>query len=235
MRYYISCPQCSIGDQFIVNVSPNNSGIYEINCPEGHEYKLDILSNHFQVLFENAIHSLADKYFIESFTSFASSYERFLEFFIKVVYLSNNINKEEFEETWKLMSSRSERQQGAFIVTYLNEFNKKPQLLSNKMTELRNKVIHKGYFPSEEDCINFGNAILEVIRPIILVLKNEKKYEWQLIGAINNCGLRYTESDQKIMGYLPYQIFPINRKVNSTDKKTISDFIEDQNKIKKSG
>ena len=56
--------------QFTVVVSPNNDGIYEITCPKGHTFKIDILSHKFQTLFENAIHSLSDKYFIESFVSF---------------------------------------------------------------------------------------------------------------------------------------------------------------------
>lgn len=233
MRYNLSCTECMhmklSNWDLTVNVTPNNSGIYEVICSNGHNFKIDILSHHFQVLFENAIHALSDKYYIESFSSFASSYERFMEYFIKIVYLSNGIKKEEFEKAWKLMSSRSERQIGAFIITFLKEFGELPTMMSNKMIELRNNVIHKGYFPTENDCIKFGDSVLEFIRPILKILKNDKLYEFELISSVNEYG--YYGNDTVQQHYYPYQIFAINRTIDKTDEKDITDFLKDQLKI----
>ncbi|HMC01476.1 MAG TPA: hypothetical protein VKN14_10625, partial [Flavobacteriaceae bacterium] len=109
------------------------------------------------------------------------------------------------------------------------EFKKKPFQLSNSNRELRNKVIHKGHLPSKEDCIKFGDNVLEFIRQIIEHLKSEKKYEKELIRSVNDSGFKDKSSN---IHYFIYPIFAINRPLNQTDKKTISDFLEDQRKIK---
>lgn len=226
MKYNLSCPKCERKEKFSIQVEPENEGIYKIKCPYGHEFQIDILSQHFQVLFENGLQALSNKYFMESFTSFSSSYERFMEYFIAVINMSNNIPKEHFEKAWKTMSSRSERQQGAFVMIYLQEFKAAPVLLSNNIISLRNKVIHKGYFPNEKDCISYGNAILDFIRPIIQKLKENEKYEWYVIGSANEFGLRYL--NKKITQNLPYQIFPTNREFNKADKKDLLQLLKDQ-------
>ena len=226
MKYNLSCPKCEKKEKFSIKVEPKNEGIYKTRCPYGHEFLKDILSPHFQVLFENGLQALSDKYFIESFASFSSSYERFMEYFIAIVNMSNNIPKEQFEKAWKTMSSRSERQQGAFVMLYLQEFLTAPALLSNNIVELRNNVIHKGYFPNEKDCISYGNAILDFIRPVIEKLKENEKYEWYLIGSANDFGLRYLK--KQIPHHLPYQIFPTNREFDETDKKDLPQVLKDQ-------
>jgi len=234
MRYHFLCNECveqgKGHGQFTAHVSPNNEGIYQVNCPNRHYFSVDILSHHFQVLFENGIHALSDDYYIESFVSFVTSHERFMEYFLNVVLKSNEVSGLEFNNTWKELAKQTERQIGAFYLTYLQEFKEKPSQLSNKNRELRNSVIHKGYLPTKEDCINFGDNVLEFIRPIINQLKIGKKYEKELISSVNHTG--NFDNKELIHHYVPYQIFAINRPINLTENKTIIDFLEEQRIIK---
>ncbi|MGY6649857.1 hypothetical protein [Wenyingzhuangia sp. IMCC45574] len=152
-----------------------------------------------------------------------------MEFFIRVIYFSNNIHDDCFEKTWKLLSSRSERQVGAFLITYIQEFKEKPPLLSNKMTELRNNAIHKGHIPTKEECIKYGEAILNFIRPIVFLLKKNQKYAWQVVGSANNYGLNNFEN--KKYSTFANQIFPINRIVSERDSLSITELMEEQQKL----
>ncbi|MEZ4883954.1 MAG: hypothetical protein R3E32_04370 [Chitinophagales bacterium] len=225
MQYHLSCPICLKEDfqQFIVDLPPNNDGVYEVTCPKGHIFKTDILSHHFQTLFENAIHSLSNKYFIESFVSFAACYERFIEYFLNIVLISRGVKISSFEEAWKNIAKQSERQLGAFIFIYLQEFGVKPQLLSNSNIQLRNNVIHKGYLPTKKDCMKFGEGVLGFIRPVVELLKTESDFDLELTKSVNYTGIF---DDREIhQHYMPYQLFAINRPINETDKKTISDFL----------
>jgi hypothetical protein len=234
MRYHLMCSECEKQrngyGQFTAYVSPNNEGIYNVKCPNGHPFSVDILLHQFQVLFENGIHALSNGYYVESFVSFVTSYERFIEYFLNVVLKSNGVSRTEFDTTWKELAKQSERQVGAFYLVYLQEFREKPNQLNNKNRELRNSTIHKGYLPSKEDCIKFGDNVLEFIRPIIELLKNDKKYEKELIGSLNHTG--DFENKESIHHYSPYQIFAINRPINQTENKSISDFLEEQRIIK---
>ena len=229
MRYNITCIECTKQKkeygEITVHVSPNNEGVYNVKCPNGHLFNIDILSRHFQVLFENGIHALSEDYYIESFVSFATSYERFIEYFLNVVLKSNEVSETEFDITWKELARQSERQVGAFYLVYLQEFKEKPNQLSTKNKELRNSIIHKGHLPTKEDCIKFGDNVLEIIRHIIKRLKTHKKYKKELIGSVNHTG--DFENRQLNYHYLPYQIFAINRTINHTESKSITDFLEE--------
>jgi len=104
MEYSILCTECIpySDEQFTINVSPNNDGVYNVTCPHGHKFKLDILSHHFQILFENGLSALNDNYYIEAISSFTACYERFQEYFIKIVLLSRKISLSEYSKTWKM-------------------------------------------------------------------------------------------------------------------------------------
>ena len=211
MEYSILCTECIpySDEQFTINVSPNNDGVYNVTCPHGHKFKLDILSHHFQILFENGLSALNDNYYIEAISSFTACYERFQEYFIKIVLLSRKISLSEYSKTWKNVSKHSERQLGAFIFIYLNEFGIGPILIAEKNTTLRNNV-------------------LEVIRPIIKLLKVNDIYDKELISSKNASG--NFENSEIRHHYTPYQIFAINRPINSTDEKSVLDFLNDNKK-----
>jgi hypothetical protein len=59
-------------------------------------------------------------------------------------------------KSWKLISSQSERQLGAYIFVFAATFRDVAPTLSNQMTELRNNVIHKGILPEKHEAVEFG-------------------------------------------------------------------------------
>ncbi|WP_198557011.1 hypothetical protein [Enterovibrio nigricans] len=148
-----------------------DDGRYEINCPKGHSSVTLLQQQKFEILFDIGAYAILDGYYREAVSSFTSSLERFYEFFIKVVCISKNIDWDKTQDAWKEVSNQSERQLGAFIFLHLQETGKKPTLLSNNKVKFRNEVIHKGKIPSKEQAIQYGQAVLDVIRPLLNVLK----------------------------------------------------------------
>ena len=225
----MSCVHC-IDDlktmgSFYSDVVPNNKGVYDVECPNGHKFKIDIMAHKFQLLFENGIQALVNKYYIESFMSFVTSYERFIEFVLRTISISNKVAADSFNETWKQLSKQSERQLGAFILLHLNEFNTTPKLLSQNNVQLRNNVVHKGHLPVQTDCYKYGNGVLGFIRENIRQLQSKDKFKSELIRSINDSGK--FEKDEIYHHFIPYQLFPINRNEDVNDQKTVEQMCKD--------
>jgi len=72
---------------------------------------------------------------------------------------------------WDSIKKQSERQLGAFVGLYSSEFQKSPKLLTNKQTQFRNAVIHAGKIPTRSEAVDFGQDVLDVIRPIFREVK----------------------------------------------------------------
>jgi hypothetical protein len=175
MKLPISCAQCMqddvISPQILTTVEFRDDGRYEITCPKGHVSTTILQQQKFEVLFDIGAYAIGDGYYREAVSSFTSALERFYEFFIKVICISKGSSSEETLKTWKEVSNQSERQLGAFIFLYYLEFGEKPVLLRNPSVKLRNEVVHKGKIPSKEQAIIYGQEVLDVIRPIIKILK----------------------------------------------------------------
>lgn len=143
----------------------NETGIYVIDCPIGHKRPTILQGQRFELLFELAFYAIADGYYREAVASFASSLERFYEFYLRVLSIKNGISPEQFDEVWKALKL-SERQLGAFVIAYLLENKTAPNILPQRKVEFRNDVIHKGKVPSKEEAIDFGKTILDLIFPV---------------------------------------------------------------------
>ena len=154
-------------------VELRDDGRYEFTCEKGHTTVTVVQEQKFEVLFDLGAYAIIDGYYREAISSFTSSLERFYEFFIKACLFEEGLDKEVFEITWKNVSQQSERQLGAFIFLYCKSFSKSPVLLHQKQIKLRNDVIHKGKIPTREEAIAYGDSVLNVIRPIIKLVKNE--------------------------------------------------------------
>lgn len=175
MKILWMCPVCltsgkdrdgyvDVGYEF---VEVREDGIYEIECIDGHKTINLVTLQKFQILFEIGSHAVVDGYYREAVSSFTSCLERFYEFYIKVMCLKHGINSPDFEASWKPIKNQSERQLGAFIFLYLLENKHAPVLLSNKMIEFRNAVVHKGNIPKREQAVEYGEYILNNIRSMI--------------------------------------------------------------------
>jgi hypothetical protein len=216
MKIHINCPECSAELQrlFAVDLEPKNDCVYEIECPRGHRFRANVLYHEFQKLFEVAVNALADNYYREAIGSFAASYERFMELFIRIVMKANGIPDEAVVQGWKKVSRQSERQLGAFIILFIAEFKENPRLISETHVNLRNKVVHQGYFPTREECITYGTSVLSFIQETITLLHDSEKHQSELIGSINDQG-DFSPSGPKYH-YYAYHLIGTNRPPSDT-------------------
>ncbi|MTH15985.1 hypothetical protein [Flavobacterium sp. LC2016-01] len=174
MKIKTTCMKCTFEDgreTEPISLQITNNNLYIFECPYGHKNALYQQQQKFELLYESAVHAINDGYLREAVSSIAASLERFYEFFIKIICTKNEINEDIFDQTWNLLSKQSERQLGAFIFLYSQEFKRPPILLSNSQSEFRNNVIHKGYFPTYEKTIEFGQKVLDFIVEIVGILK----------------------------------------------------------------
>ncbi len=148
-----------------------DDGRYEMTCREGHISIAFLQQLKFEVLFDIGAYAIIDGYYREAVSSFSSSLERFYEFFIRVMCISKDISELKTLEAWKEISNQSERQLGAFIFLHLLELGSKPILLKNDKIKFRNDVIHKGMIPSKEQAMEYGQAVLDVVKPLLKKLK----------------------------------------------------------------
>jgi hypothetical protein len=150
-----------------------DDGKYEITCSRGHETKTILQQQKFEVLFDIGSHAILDGYYRDSVSSFAASLERFYEFSIRAFLSKASGADNLFKTCWKLVSSQSERQLGAFIFLWASTFNAPPALLSNTQVSFRNDVVHKGKIPTKDEAIAFGDSVLNVLRPNMLALREQ--------------------------------------------------------------
>lgn len=173
----------------------NNTGIYEVNCDQGHTSKTVLNNIDFEILFEYGLNAIVDGYYRESVSTITASLERYFEFFIKVILTHSKVQNEEIEKTMKLVSNQSERQLGAYIFLYCQTFGEKPPLLNpNKEVKFRNKVTHKGYIPTKEESIKYADKVLELMEDSLIKLKN--KFPEATKTTFENFGYRKTAEEQ---------------------------------------
>lgn len=51
------------------------------------------------------------------------------------------------------------------MVTYMGIMQRTPVLLDTRRVGFRNAVTHKGYIPTKAEAIDYGQAVLDVLRP----------------------------------------------------------------------
>jgi hypothetical protein len=189
MRLPISCMKCrdAHDNKFILEctfVEICDDGKYELECSLGHKTTVILQQQKFEILFEIGAHAILDGYYREAVSSFAASLERFYEFSIRVFLKKASVSNVLFDECWKSVSNQSERQLGAFIFLWVVNLNSKPPLLPSKQVEFRNNVIHKGRIPTKEEAVLFGEAVLNLIRPNVLEIREH--FSDQLMDVIHD-------------------------------------------------
>ena len=181
MKLPLSCHECiksnTQGLGSVAWVEFRDDSRYEFTCSHNHKTVAILQEQKFEVLFEIGAFAIKDGYYREAVSSFSSSLERFYEFVATILLLKQKIDIITIKKAWKLVSSQSERQLGAYIFLYLSEFGEAPVLLNQKRITFRNAVIHKGKIPNKDEAINYGQSILDICRPIIAILKESYKDE----------------------------------------------------------
>lgn len=177
MRLLIPCMQClqerGTPSEEFARVEFRDDGRYELTCSNGHQTTTVLQQQKFEVLFDIGAHAILDGYYRESVSSFAASLERFYEFALRVFLANSSGSDELFKTAWKKVSSQSERQFGGFVFVWAATFDALPALLGTNHVSFRNDVIHKGNLPTREEAVAFGNAVLSVLRPNMLMLREK--------------------------------------------------------------
>jgi hypothetical protein len=175
MRINLICPTCAqatggVGNWFLETIRAD--GLYTGKCPNGHDLLIGTQTLPHEMLFEIALNAIIDGYNREAVSSFAASMERYYEFAIRVLASKSGVTADVFTKAWKTVSNQSERQLGAYVFLYLIEFGTPPHLIGEKMTKLRNGVVHKGNLPDRDDAIEFGKAVHEIIQEGVSQLRS---------------------------------------------------------------
>jgi hypothetical protein len=170
----------------------NEDNSYIIECSKGHKSESRLQNQKFELLFDMGAMALNDGYSKECVSTLASSLERFIEFVIKFVCTKHSIEVENYIKMWKQMSNQSERQLGAFYALQTIEFGYPKFSLDNNKVTFRNKVVHKGYIPSKQEALEFGQYVLDFIVKCSKELKliDEKSFDKALHFDFYKNGVR---------------------------------------------
>jgi hypothetical protein len=160
-----------------IAIELNEEGVYSYQCQKNHINWYFLQEPLFQILFDLGVLTINDGYTREAVSSFATSLERFYEFMIKLLLLSDEIDEELILRFWKDISKQSERQYGAYLSLFLNKFRKNPPVLNKKWYEFRNNVLHAGKIPSETESMEYGQVICDLIFDVLFKLREEFKDE----------------------------------------------------------
>ncbi|MCK1987185.1 hypothetical protein MPH48_03605 [Lysinibacillus fusiformis] len=177
MKLLYPCVECWREGEYDVSVEVeiNDSNLYEFECSNGHHHHDFIQNEKFEMLFDLGVLALQNSFQRESVSSFASSLERFYEYCIQVILIEENeISLKEFKGYWKIVTSSSERQLGAFYFLFIKTFGAQPKLPKDGSITFRNSVIHKGEIPSREKVVDYMKDIYDCIVSNLVTLK--KKY-----------------------------------------------------------
>lgn len=150
----------------------DNNGVLYLTCDREHKSALIHRSRKHQILFQSGCYALLDDYTNEAVSSFSAALERAYEFFIRVAYRKLGVSSTLLESSWKDIALQSERQYGAFVILYSvvagESFN-----LPDKIPQLRNKVIHRGYIARFDEVFEYAKGIFSIIRTIMHILKDK--------------------------------------------------------------
>jgi len=184
MKIFTMCMECQkeLGHPSFEPIIADyyDDAVAYVECSRGHKSALLLQSQKFEILLESAATALLDGYTIEAASSLSAAYERFFEFAIFVFCKKNVTIDESLKETFKQVSKQSERQIGGFLFLHLITFGYH-YTLNNKIPELRNKVIHQGYIPTQEEAITFGELVYQEIYSITQLIKTRLSNEMQSV------------------------------------------------------
>ncbi len=113
----------------------------------------------FELLFEAGLQALTEGFLREAILDFTGCLERTYESVVQTLLASQGCDEDTVEGTWKQVAASSERQLGMFLGLWASEFGKPPARFSQKQVGLRNDVVHKGVFCTDDQAIAYGQAV----------------------------------------------------------------------------
>ncbi|MCL2017998.1 MAG: hypothetical protein FWG80_04490 [Alphaproteobacteria bacterium] len=163
--------------QKLYNQQVDSYSYEDYTCSQGYR-SIGLYQNmQYEFLLDMALEDLLDSNFRGAYFNFAAAEERFYEFVIKLICKDYSVSLDEFENTWKVLGNLTERQYGAYCMLYLSKLGKSPpnktkiKLCKESVVDLRNKVIHQGYKPTEEETKFYGEYLLKTVFDTLSDLK----------------------------------------------------------------
>lgn len=177
MYFPTTCPNCQQENR----AEFADSGIHDLRCSRcGARYCVFLRKQKFEVLFDLGTRALLDGYAREAVASFSAALERFLEFYVRAFALERSADAAQdfedaaqtFEATWRHVVSQSERQVGMLALAYVLREGREPDFLTAKAlgTDFRNKVVHRGYLPRQEEVEAYAAQVFTLIDRLLTEL-----------------------------------------------------------------
>lgn len=136
MKLFLQCAKCleiylqesldTLDFPNISKVTLNESSIYSTGCDIHDEQDVYCTTPKFEMIFQNGFSSIIDGYYRESVNSFASSLELFYEYYVRVLSVHLNKSSEKHSKAWRELANSSERQLGAYTMSYFLAHDEPP-------------------------------------------------------------------------------------------------------------
>jgi hypothetical protein len=153
-------------DVFTTYLDVQGDGGYKVNCPLGHTSAFVVNVPHHELLFDSACISLLRGAFREAVGGFAVARERFGELFLRAQASAIGVSPEVVDKAWAHLEGNSQRQIGAYVWTSLLGTSAVTESAAEaqKQEQFRNRVVHKGTFPSRDEAYAYAEYVYAWIR-----------------------------------------------------------------------
>lgn len=166
MKILLSCPVCHINDGYPGRLFMDylkSEDIGEYTCEKGHKFYAILSNQRYQTIFDYAIKSLKEGVLPVAVLLSYMSLETFMEFFIRFSLFLDKCKFEDIDSFMKTIRF-AENKKGSFMLHYFQNFNEE---VSKKKFEyfakLRNKIIHEGYLPDEDETIKYCEKLFNFL------------------------------------------------------------------------
>lgn len=175
MQFFLTCLKCQ-GELGRPSFEPIfaesfDARIIQFTCSRGHDCHALIQSPKFELLLESGASALSAGFTLEAVGAYAAALERFYEFSTKAINAHLGMTEATFQKMFSQMAVQSERQFGAFMVSYAL-LTSEAFAINSKIPPFRNKVIHRGYIPTREEAFNYCSNVYDEILRVIRVLQS---------------------------------------------------------------
>lgn len=150
----------------------DDNGIIHVTCDQGHYGVVLYNARRYEVLVKSAARAALDGYTNEVVAVMSSALERMYEFYIRVSSRAKGVSEQTLEAVWKNVAAQSERQFGAFQFLYMLDHNRQFKL-EQRITETRNKVVHRGKIVREDEALEFAESVYAVIQHLQTELQSK--------------------------------------------------------------
>ena len=190
---------------YFVDCTPTERNAIEIRCPHSGGISFTVNQGfRYELWAEEALIKHYQNDYALSVSCISTALERFNEVFVKWSLLCLGLDKSMVLLAWKEISALSERQRGALsiarAVTKIPAEADMPPLPSDKCTNLRNRVVHGGYFPTEEEARNHATEILTYMFSAIRLMKTREAELTTLVFLEISTGYEFARSIIKSKG-----------------------------------